>query len=207
MLTFTFAGDEAGDASFKFEKGASRYFVIVVIATQYPDDLRALLAGVREKAHLSQGFDFHFNSLASAKLRNLLFDALEKADFEAWGMIVDKTIIPEPVVLFASGLDFYLYCVSELIRQIPAEKRTEGILILDEFGYPEHTRDELKRIMRVRKIKHGFRRISMRRSQSESLIQVADLVAGAILRRDNHRQSEAFDKISGKVVKLMEYTP
>jgi hypothetical protein len=205
MLTFTFAGDEAGDASFKFEKGASRYFVVVVIATQNPDALRALLAEIREKAHLPQGFDFHFNSLASAKLRNLLFEVLSSADFEAWAMIVDKTNIPEPVVLFASGLDFYLYCVSELIRQIPPEKRADGTLILDEFGYPDHTRDELKRIMRVRKIKHGFRRISLRRSQSESLIQVADLVAGAILRRDNRQQSEAFDKIAPKIVKLVDY--
>lgn len=27
-LTFTFAGDEAGDASLNFRKGASRYFVL-----------------------------------------------------------------------------------------------------------------------------------------------------------------------------------
>jgi hypothetical protein len=205
MLTFTFAGDEAGDASFKFKKGASRYFVVAVIATQNPDALRERLANVREKAHLPQGFDFHFNSLASEKLRTLLFETLDQADFEAWAMVVDKTVIPEPVTLFASGLDFYLYCVSELIRQIPPEKRAEGTLILDEFGYPEHTRDELKRIMRARKIKHGFQRISMRRSQSESLIQVADLVAGAILRRDAHQQSQAFDMISRKIVQLVTY--
>ncbi len=207
MLTFTFAGDEAGDASFKFEKGASRYFVVAVIATQKPDALRDLLTDIREQAHLPRNFEFHFNALASAKLRNLLFDSLSHADFEAWAMIVDKTRIPEPVMLFASGLDFYLYCVSELIRQIPPEKRAEGTLILDEFGYPEQTRDELKRIMRMRKIKHGFRRISMRRSYSESLIQVADLVAGAILRRDTRQQSEAFDKIAKKVVKVVEYAP
>ena len=205
MLTFTFAGDESGDASFKFKKGASRYFVVAVIATQNPDALREQLAEVRQKAHLPQGFDFHFNSLASEKLRTLLFETLRNADFEVWAMIVDKTVIPEPVALFASGLDFYLYCVSELIRQIPLEKRAKGTLILDEFGYPKHTRNELKRIMRTRKIKHGFRRISMRRSQSEALIQVADLVAGAILRRDSHKQNQAFDMISNKIVKLAGY--
>jgi hypothetical protein len=207
MLTFTFAGDEAGDVSFNFGKGASRYFVVAVIATQNPDALRDLLADIREQTHLPQNFEFHFNALASAKLRNLLFDSLSQADFEAWAMIVDKTSIPEPIMLFASGLDFYLFCVSELIRQIPPEKRAEGTLILDEFGYPEQTRDELKRIMRMRKIKHGFRRISMRRSYSESLIQVADLVAGAILRRDTRQQSEAFDKIAKKVVKVVGYAP
>lgn len=78
-------------------------------------------------------------------------------------------------------------------------------MILDEYGYPEQTRNELKRIMKVREIQHGFRRISIRRSQSEPLIQVADLIAGAILRRDAHKQSEAYEMIAGKIKKLVEY--
>jgi len=204
MLTFTFAGDEAGDAGFSFKKGASRYFVMAVVATQNPDLLRSMLADARRKAYLPQGFDFHFNSLASAKLRNLVFSILSEADFEAWAIIVDKTTLPD-TFHFISGLDFYLYFISELIRRIPAEKRKEGTLILDEFGSPEKTRMELRRVLKARNIRHGFRRISVRRSQSEPLIQVADLVAGAILRRDAHKQSGAFDMIASKIRKLMEY--
>ncbi len=204
MLTFTFAGDEAGDASFSFKKGASRYFVMAVVATQKPDDLRSMLADVRQKAYLPEGFDFHFNSLASAKLRNLVFDSLNAAEFEAWAIIVDKTTLPD-TFQFMSRLDFYLYFVSELIRQIPMEKREEGMLILDEFGSPEQTRLELRHMMKARNITHGFRRISIRRSQSESLIQIADLVAGAILRRDAHKESTAFDSIASKLKGLVEY--
>lgn len=203
-LTFTFAGDEAGDASFVFKKGASRYFVMAVVATQNPEALRSMLADVRQKAHLPQGFDFHFNSLASAKLRNLLFSTLSGADFEAWGIIVDKTTLPD-TFQFMSGLDFYLYFISELIRQIPFERREEGTLILDKFGSAEQTRREFIHVMKTRHIQHGFRRISIRRSQSESLIQAADLVAGAILRRDAHNESEAFDRIFRKIKKLIEY--
>lgn len=206
MLTFTFAGDESGDGSFNFAKGASRYFVVAVIGTQNPDALRNLLDEVRQKTHLPKNFDFHFNSLASTKLRHLLFESLRQADFEAWGIIVDKTTLPDAFKVLVSGLDFYLYFVSELIRQIPPAKREGGTLILDEYGYPDQTRDELKRIMKAREIKHGFRRISVRRSQSEPLIQVADLVAGAILRRDAHKQSETYDMIAGKIKKLVEYT-
>ena len=44
MITLTFAGDEAGDVSFNFEKGASRYFVPAFIATRQPDTLRDVLA-------------------------------------------------------------------------------------------------------------------------------------------------------------------
>jgi len=205
MLTFTFAGDESGDVSFNFDKGASRYFVVTVIATQNPDALRNLLADVRRTAHLPQGFDFHFNSLASQKLRDLVFSTLKQGEFETWGIIVDKTALPE-VFRSMSGLDFYLHFVAELIREIPVQKRSGGALILDEYGYPNQTRDELKRVMKARQIVHGFRRISVRRSQSESLIQVADLIAGAILQRDTHKQSGAYDMIEGKIKKLVEYT-
>lgn len=40
MITITFAGDELGDVSFNFGKGASRYFVQAVIATNQPQALR-----------------------------------------------------------------------------------------------------------------------------------------------------------------------
>ena len=104
-----------------------------------------------------------------------------------------------------SGLDFYLFFVSELIRQIPDQKREGGTLILDEFGYPDQTKDELKRIMKARNISHGFRRISIRRSKSESLIQIADLIAGAIWRRDTRNDTGAYEMIERKIKKLVEY--
>lgn len=204
MLTFTFAGDEAGDVSFAFEKGASRLFVIAVVATQAPDDLRALLATLRRQAHLPPEFDFHFNRLASAQLRRQVLSALQNADFQAWSIVVDKTTLAEPFKVM-SGIDVYLYFVSELIRTIPIEQRIGGTLILDEFGSRKQTRDELRRVMKARAIAHGFRRILVRQSHSESLIQIADLVAGAVLRRDAKKDSEAFDYIQARMQQIVEY--
>jgi hypothetical protein len=88
-----------------------------------------------------------------------LFTALGRADFDAWALIVDKTTLPE-VYKVISGLDFYLYFVAELIRQVPVESRTNGTLILDVFGSLQKTRRELRRVMKARNIEHGFRRIS-----------------------------------------------
>lgn len=204
MLTFTFAGDEAGDVSFAFGKGASRYFVVAVVATQAPDALRSQLDKLRQQTHLPQDFDFHFNRLASAQLRRQVFSALQDADFDAWAIIVDKTTLPE-LFRVMSGIDVYLYFVSELIRAIPVEHRTGGTLILDEFGSPKQTRDELRRVLKAREIAHGFRRILVRRSHNESLIQVADLVAGAVLRRDAKKDSEAFDTIHTKMRQVVEF--
>jgi len=205
MITFTFAGDEAGDFSFNFEKGASRYIVVAVIATPEPDALRELLSDIRRKNRLSPSHEFGFHNISSAQFRQRIFTALRSANFEAWALVADKTTLPEPFRLFMSGLDLYAFFVSEVVAHIPPEKRTGATLILDEMGYPEQTREELKRMFKKRNIKHGFNRISMRRSSQEGLIQIADLVAGSILRRDSRKQSEAYDMIAGKIVELIEY--
>ncbi|MDQ3005714.1 MAG: DUF3800 domain-containing protein [Anaerolineales bacterium] len=205
MITFTFAGDEAGDVSFSFSKGASRYFVVAVVATSKPDHLRAMLEKVRKDFNLAQTYEFGFNSVSSARLREHVFTVLGNADFEAWALIVDKTTLPDTFSLFMSGLDVYVYFISELIRQIPVEKRAHATLILDEYGDPTQTREELKKVLKKREIKHGFQRITIRRSKSEPLIQIADLVAGSILRRDTHNESGAFDLIARKVRHVIEY--
>jgi hypothetical protein len=204
MLTFTFAGDESGDTSFNFERGASRYFVITVIATQSPDNLRVLLEKLRQESGLAQNYEFGFRKLSAERLRNRVFSALSQANFDAWAILVDKAKLAE-AYKGMSGLDFYLYFVTELIARIPSEKRAGGTLILDEYGYPDQTKEELKRILKARNITHGFRRISIRRSQSEPLIQIADLVAGSIWRRDTHNDTGAYEMIERKIKKLILY--
>jgi hypothetical protein len=204
MITFTFAGDEAGDASFNFGKGASRYFVVAVVATQDADRLRSTLTQLREREHFAESFEFHFNALASEKLREKTLTALREADFMAWAMIVDKTVVPLPLRAL-SGMEFYLYFVTELIDRIPVEIRNKGTLILDEFGSAHAALVKLKRMLKVRGIRHEFSRIFFRRSRSEDLIQVADLVAGAILRRDAKKDSQAFEYIEEKLQAIFEY--
>ena len=205
LITLTFAGDEAGDVGFSFGRGSSRYFVVAVVATSNPDALRAILVDLRAMENFPETFEFHFNSLASAKLRRKVFLTLKAAEFEFWALVVDKTTLPD-IFRAMNGLDFYLYFVSELIRQLPFEKRKEGTLILDEFGSRASTRQELRRVMKARGILSGFSRIFVRRSRSESLIQVADLVAGAVLRRDSKKDSEAFEVIQDKMQAVFMYT-
>ena len=169
MITITFAGDESGDVSFNFGKGATRYFVMAVIATTEPENLRHALADAIKEFGLPASYEFSFNSIASAPLRKHVFQALQNADFEAWALVVDKTRLSIPFTIMRR-LDFYLFCITELLQSIPAEQREKATLIL-----------------------------------SEPLIQVADLVAGAVLRRDAQHDSESFDIIERKFNKVVEY--
>ena len=95
MITFTFAGDEAGDVSLNFEKGASRFFVPVFIATQSPDQLRAALADLRLTLGLRATHEFKFHKMSPADIRIQAFSTLANADFETWALIVDKTRLPK----------------------------------------------------------------------------------------------------------------
>lgn len=204
MPTFTFAGDEAGDASLNFKKGASRYFVLAVVATQDADGLRAVLENLRVQENFSQNFEFHFNALTSTKLREKTLAALQNADFTGWALVVDKTTMPVPLRAL-TGMEFYLFMVAELISRIPLHVREKGTLILDEVGSAEVALAKLKKMLKAHEIRHEFSRIFFRRSRSEDLIQVADLVAGAILRRDSKNDHEAFEYVKDKMQAVFEY--
>ncbi len=206
MITFTFAGDEAGDVSFNFEKGASRYFVMAVIATSEPQKLRQMLTDVRQSSRLPDGYEFSFHALSSSSLRQRVFQALQKADFEAWALVVDKTMLKEPFI-FARRLDFYLFFITELLQIIPESQREKATLVLDEFGGEPNLPLEFRRYMKRRNLPRHFSRVLTKRSKSEPLIQVADLVAGAVLRRDSQHDSGAFDMLQAKYRAVLEYHP
>ena len=92
-----------------------------------------------------------------------------------------------------------------MIQLIPAEKREGATLILDEFGSTSQLRTELRRFMSARGIPRHFKRVLARRSRSEPLIQIADLLAGAILRRDAKREAEAYEQIEKKLKRVLEF--
>ena len=206
MITLTFAGDEAGDVSLNFEKGASRYFVPAFIATQSPDSLRQTLADLRHTLGLRETHEFKFHKMASAEIRNQVFSTLARVDFEAWALIVDKTRLPK-IFETTQGIEIYTHFITELLGVIPSDLQKDATLILDEFGSTPDLRTELRRAMIKRHMPRLFKRVIVRSSHKESLIQVADLVAGAIMRRDSRNDSEAFNLISRKVKRLELYRP
>jgi len=204
MLTFTFAGDEAGDVSLNFEKGASRYYVPAFIGTQSPDTLRDTFHSLRQKLGLHATHEFKFHRMTSPGIRRQVFSVLARADFEAWALFVDKTTLPR-IFETTESTAIYTHFITELLTIIPARLQQDATLILDEFGSTPDLRTELRRTMMKRHIPRLFKRVIIRKSHRESLIQVADLVAGAIMRRDSQNDSEAFDIISKKIKRLEFY--
>lgn len=189
-----------------FEKGASRYFVPAFISTESPDDLRQTLTNLRQKLDLRETHEFKFHKMASAEVRNEVFSALAHARFDAWALVVDKTRLPK-IFETTESIEIYTHFITELLVVIPDELQKDATLILDEFGSTPDLRTELRRAMLKRHMPRLFKRVIVRSSHRESLIQVADLVAGAIMRRDSQNDSDAFDMISKKIKRLELYRP
>lgn len=165
MFSLTFAGDESGDVSFSFGKGASTHFVVAVIAAD-GNRVANLLTELRLRSGLPATYEFSFHRLSSAALRNRVFAALAEAD---------------------------------------VEKREGATLLMDEFGSPTKMPAELRRVLKARAISHHFKQISAKRSRSEPLIQVADVVAGALLRHFAQGESEPYQAIQRKIQMVVEF--
>ena len=62
-----------------------------------------------------------------------------------------------------------------------------------------------ERIASQRNLRYRFGRIRAIRSRSEGLVQVADVVAGAMLRHYDRGDNEGFQHLTGKIIQVLEY--
>lgn len=119
---YVFAGDEAGDASLRFERGASRYLVFALVGTSEPDRLRQALNDLRSKRRLRADFEFKFHRLGSRHLREALWATLNQIDFNAWIVVADKQKLPELLRIMPSRA-LYVYFLSEAMLLVPEALR------------------------------------------------------------------------------------
>jgi hypothetical protein len=200
----TFAGDEAGHTSFNFEKGATRYFVVAFISADQPDELRQAVARFRQEHSLPMRYEFSFHEATGRGIREHFFATLAELSFSAWILVMNKQVLSDPLRAMR-GTDFYSYCVSELIRAIPGDKKRGATLLLDEYDSAGKTLASLGRTMKARGVRRGFKKIVARRSHSEDLIQVADMMAGAALRQFARSDDSYLQAIERKVDLLIRY--
>jgi len=202
--TLIFAGDEAGDASFRFDRGATRHFVIAIVGTSQPDRLRGALLRLRREYNLPPQYEFSFHNTTSTRLRRVLWETLSQLDFHIWAVVVDKRRLSD-AFLAMQPRTFYVFFTSEAIRLIPEQEREGGVLLLDEFDRSGKTLAEVKRTLKLRHIRRGFKKIRACRSRSEDLVQIADLVAGAVLRHYAKGDDRAYRVFEPKIQVLLEF--
>jgi hypothetical protein len=173
--------DESGDTGFKFRQGSTRVFVIALVVVDDPTPLDRAVERLRQQYKPLSRYEFKFSETAD-KLKERFFRGMQDHHFYVRAIVIDKTMIYSERLRNKHW--FYNYVTKLVLKHddgliheaaLVVDKRLPGIVSRRHFN--TYLRRELNSgHRRIKEIKH-------RDSARENLLQVADMVAGAIHRR------------------------
>jgi hypothetical protein len=186
--------DESGDAGFKFGRGSSKYFVIaaVVFTDNFSADScdRAIEALRRDHA-FSLEREFHFTE-CSDKLREAFFRCVAPEAFSYYAFVIDKARLYAGAPTFSDGKSFYQFAVSVVCDNARKLMR-DAKVVIDKHGdraFKQQLEKTLKRQMTDADGCCLIRKVRMEASHSNNLVQLADMVCGAVARSYNAAMPE-----------------
>ncbi len=190
MLVFI---DDSGDPGFKLQKGSSPVFVIACII--FDDELEAektaiAIKELRRKLKKSDFFEFKFNK-ANRKIRLEFLEKVFRFNFRVRAIVFEKTKIKSPE-LKTSKQSFYNYAIKMVLKH-NFGKIKEAKIRLDGHGDRIYKRELIRYLRhelnnREEKI---FKKLQFVDSKSNVLIQLADMIAGALHRKYEINKSDA----------------
>jgi len=176
--------DESGDSGFRFDKGSSELFVCAaVIFTENlkADDCDRAIDEVRARLGKPVGWEFHF-SKCSHDARKAFFGAVIGTGFTYHAFVVNKRHLYSGT--FKDKSTFYNFAVGIVCENAKA-LFADAKVVIDECGNNEF-RKRLARSLKA-SVKDGkgdslIAKVVMEKSHSNNLVQLADMVCGAVAR-------------------------
>jgi hypothetical protein len=195
MLVFI---DESGDTGLKTEKGSSRYFVIVLVSFEENEEAIACdqrIGLLKRELRLPANFEFKFNKL-NKEQRVKFFEAVLPYSFFYFGIVINK----DKNKLYGDGFkikeSFYKYTCS-LVFENSKPYLKEAIIIIDGSGSRQF-KQELETYLRKKVGSSIIKKVKIQSSHSNNLIQLADMIAGAVHRNfTNKNDKDIYRKIIG----------
>ncbi len=203
--------DESGDAGGNVRKGASSHFVLAMVETTDPDNLRAELRQLRVALQLPATFEFRYHDTRKVAHRAAFFVLLRSLDVRVRAAVVDKTRLPEDFNYDDQRL--YSFVLGELVMRAPMNQLQDAILIVDgQRGAPTENllngvRRYLTQMYQERQRARAFRKLVARNSKAEDGLQFADMVAGVLAERFLHGESAYDDYVDSKLADLWTFPP
>lgn len=182
--------DWSGDAGFKFGRGSSQYLVLVLAHSTHYSLVRRTLISLRDDLGLSPLFEFHYKQ-TPPQLREPFFDALADIPVSAEILVVSK---PALVGSFARMGETELYggFVADLIL------RTERMVVEGAYLLVDAQRSDaflvrgirvtISRALEKAGVTYRLKKVKARPAREEDGLQIADMVAGAMLDRLEGKQ-------------------
>ncbi len=171
--------DDSGDPGFKLEKGASGLFVVACVI--FSDTIEAELVSASIKAlkrdsGWKQEREYKFHKTTEDQ-KKAFFKETSRFNFRIRAIVVDKSKVEEPKL--KKDDSFYQKIVVEVLDRFKGMK--EANVYLDgEKGrnYRNRSAAELRKILN--KNKQRIAKFKVEDSKGNVLIQLADMIAGAI---------------------------
>jgi hypothetical protein len=208
MLVFI---DDSGDPGFKLQKGSSLVFIIGCII--FDDELEAektaiAIKELRRKLKKSDFFEFKFNK-AKREIRLEFLEKVSRFKFRIRAIVFEKTKI-KSLELKTSKQSFYNYAIKMVLKN-NFGKIKEAKVRLDGHG------DRIYRKELIRYLRHElnnreekiFKKLQFVNSKSNVLIQLADMIVGAIHRKYQTNKTDAkiyYAVIKKKIEDLWEFS-
>lgn len=198
MLVFI---DESGDTGLKINKGSSRYFVIVLVS--FEDNEKAIVCDQRiqllkRELKTSDNFEFKFSKLRQEQ-RIKFFEAVLPYAFFYYGIVINKDLNK----LYGDGFkikeSFYKYACN-LVFENAKSYLKEAKIVIDGSGSREFKR-QLTVYLRKKIGTSIIKKVKIQSSHSNNLIQLADMIAGAVNRSFSNKEDK---RIYRKIISTKE---
>ncbi len=195
MLVFV---DESGDTGFK--GGASGQFTLTLIIFTEDKEAEATSRAIdklRDTLRLAQNTEFHFNK-STNNHRKMFLQAVSGFEFSVISVIVNKAkLVSEGV---SNKETFYKFVCTLAIGEAK-DYLVEANVTLDSSGDSNFKRQITKHLkQQANEVGSSVQRIKkagMKPSHSDNLLQLADMVCGAVARAHSldAKQTDSFHEI------------
>jgi len=205
MLAFI---DESGDTGLKTNRGSSQYFVIAIALFDKNSEALACdqrIESLKHELRIKSYQEFKF-SKSSKKQRVAFLETVRKYSFSYYGVVINK----DPKKLYGVGFkvkeSFYKYA-SSLVFENAKSQLKHATVVIDGSG----SREFKKQFTTYLKKKVGsklIKKVKIQDSRKNNLIQLADMVVGAIHRSFSVKDDKGlYRKMLRKREKIVQVWP
>jgi hypothetical protein len=195
--------DDSGDAGLK--KTNTEQLVVAAVIVVDEDKRKLLSDGIdlfRRRLGWTDLHEFKFNKTNKEILVELI-DFIKGFDFKAYAVVLDKKSTDSSRV-HTGNISIYNCAIKELLLQI---SKNDQIVVIDGKATKSHA-GKIRAYLRQHLKEKGVEKSSIRfvDSRKDSLVQLADIVAGAIARsyKDKTDAKRYLDLLKNKIIKIEE---
>ena len=186
--------DESGDSGFK--RASSSYFVLSLIAIQDENIIKIdnSIDSIKRKYNIYPG-EYKFSKTSDFHKQNF-FQEISHFPFQAYAIVVNKKLVYS-TELKTNSKKFYNFFLKQLLQHSPIEQKTK--IRIDKSSSKIFQKEATSYIRQ--QLRHLNLNIKFLDSKSANLIQLADMISGAICRKYTHQEKKQFLPIIIKKIK------